>query len=126
VEITVDGNIITYSYSRIVNMDGTSHTVIQSPEKIIAEKDKLQVGAILWWGWGQTVSGVHANCFYIPPVLINRRQREILLFTVSPALFSFLKTKTGSVQKRSVKGNVISTQLWNRCHKKGATNFGRR
>jgi hypothetical protein len=34
--------------SRTSNMDETSHTVVQCPEKIIPQKGKHQAGAILW------------------------------------------------------------------------------
>jgi hypothetical protein len=42
-ENIVDENKITYS--RIFNMDETSHTIVQRPEKIIAQKGKHQLGA---------------------------------------------------------------------------------
>jgi hypothetical protein len=72
----VDEHKITAA--KIFNMDETSHTVVQRPEKIIAQKGKYQVGAITSCNGGQNVTGVYAVCasgFYVPPMLVYPRKR---------------------------------------------------
>lgn len=75
-EKLVDENHITAS--RIFNMDETSHTVVQRPEKVVAQKGRHQVGAITACERGQNVTGVYAMSaagFFVPPMLIYARKR---------------------------------------------------
>jgi hypothetical protein len=70
-------------------MNATSHTVVQRPEKIIAQKGKHQVGAISLWHRGEKVIGVYPvseRCFYVPPMLIypTKRMKESLSRRVHP------------------------------------------
>jgi hypothetical protein len=55
-------------------MDKNSNTVLQHPEKIMAQRGKHEVGAIALCKRGQNVSGVHAvsmSSFFFPPMLID-------------------------------------------------------
>jgi hypothetical protein len=86
------GNIVEehkITANRIFNMDETSHTVVQRPEKIIAQKDNHQVGAITLCERGQNVTGVYAvsaSGFYVPPMLIypRKRMKDSLSYGVPP------------------------------------------
>jgi hypothetical protein len=63
--------------TRILNMDETSHTVVQRPE-IITQKGKHQVVAIASCERGKNVTGVYAvsaSGFCVPPMLIYLRKR---------------------------------------------------
>lgn len=78
-----------FTASRIFNMDETSHTVVQRPEKVVALKGKHQVGAISSCERGQNVTGVYAmsaSGFYVPPMLIyaRKRMKEFLTFGAPP------------------------------------------
>lgn len=86
-ETIVDKHKITAE--RIFNMDETSQTVVQRPEKIIAKKGKHQVGAITSCERGQNVTGVYAvsaSGLYVPPMLIypRKRMKESLSFGAPP------------------------------------------
>ena len=86
-EKLVDANKITAA--RIFNMDETSHTVLQCPEKIVAQREKQQVGAISSCERGQNVTGVYAMSatgFYVPRMLIyaRKRMKEFLTFGAPP------------------------------------------
>ncbi|KAG5858467.1 hypothetical protein JTB14_028550 [Gonioctena quinquepunctata] len=62
----------------IFNADETSHTVVQKPQKIIAQKRKHQIGAITSSKRGQNVTGMYAMSAtgsFIPPMLIFARKR---------------------------------------------------
>jgi hypothetical protein len=109
-ENIVDEHKITAA--RIVNMDETSHTVVQRPEKIIAQKGKHEVGAITSCEREQNVTGVYAvsaSVFCVPPMLIYPRKR--MNMEPPQALFSVVKTETGWTLKCSVNGCTTSSQL---------------
>ncbi|XP_063241264.1 tigger transposable element-derived protein 6-like [Bacillus rossius redtenbacheri] len=82
-EKNVDQEKITAA--RIFNMDETSHTVVQRPEKVIAQRGKHQVGGITACERGQNVTGVYvmnAVGLFIPPMLIyaKKRMKDSLAF----------------------------------------------
>ncbi|KAJ8875917.1 hypothetical protein PR048_023825 [Dryococelus australis] len=67
----------TITSSRIFNMDETSHTVVQRPEKVIAHRGQHQVGGITPCERGQNVTGaytINSAGLLIPPMLIHTRK----------------------------------------------------
>ncbi|KAG5891534.1 hypothetical protein JTB14_012591 [Gonioctena quinquepunctata] len=63
---------------RIFNANETSHTVVQKPQKIIAQKGKHQIGTITSSETFQNVTGMYAMSTtgsFIPPMLIFARKR---------------------------------------------------
>jgi hypothetical protein len=86
-ENTVDENKITDL--RIFSIHETSHRVLKRPEKIIAQKDKHQIGAISSRERRQNVTDVYAvsvGGFCVPSVLIYPRKRmmESLSYRATP------------------------------------------
>lgn len=74
-ENIVDENKITDS--KHFNMDETSHTVMQRPEKIMSQMSIHQVGANSSHEREKNVTDVYAvnaSCFCVPPILIYPRK----------------------------------------------------
>lgn len=74
---------------RLFNADETSHTVVQKPQKVIAQRGKHQVGAITSCERGQNVTGMYAmsaSGVFIPPMLIfaRKRMKESLVYGAPP------------------------------------------
>lgn len=106
---------IKITCSRIFNMDGTSHTVVQHPEKIISQKGNDHVGAISLCEQGQNVTGLYAvkcECFlfFLQCCFSSEMDKDIHMENPQ-ALLPIVKTKAGWIFKCSVNGSVISSQL---------------
>jgi hypothetical protein len=119
-ENIVDEHKITAA--RIINMDETSHTVVQRPEKITAQEGKHQVGAITLCERGENLTGVYsyavsASGFYVNSMLIypRKRMKESLSYGAPPGTV-FRCQEAGWTLKCSVNGYTDSSQLSNLCH----------
>nr|CAD7257341.1 unnamed protein product [Timema shepardi] len=87
----LENNIDEHKFTaeRILNMDETSHTVVQRSENIVAQKGKHEVEAITCCDRGKNgtrVYTVSATDFYVPPTLIypRKRMKESVSFGAPP------------------------------------------